>query len=105
MRSAHEQLAGSLELSIPPGDHFDEAEFLRLLAAAVDYWLQHRTDELMSLCYVLDVPEHEVAAAMHPAAPRPAHEGLAEVLYRRQLQRLHTKRTVKTPPLDDEDAW
>lgn len=101
---AQQQLATSLELP-DRADGLDEATFLRLLADAVDYWLQHRTEQLMSLCYTLDVDERAVAAVLHPAAPEPANVGLARVLYERQRRRLHTKTTFQTPPLDDEDAW
>jgi hypothetical protein len=83
----------------------DEATFLRHLADAVDYWMQHRMEQLMSLCYTLDVPEEAVSEAFHPAAPEPANVGLAHLLYARQVKRLETKRAHKTPPLDDENAW
>lgn len=59
----------------------------------------------MSLCYTLDVPEAAVADAFHPDAPEAANVGLARLLYRRQVQRLTTKRTIKPEILDDEDAW
>ncbi len=83
----------------------DEATFLRHLADVVDYWMQHRMEQLMSLCYTLDVSEAAVAAAFLPDAPEPANVGLARLLYERQCRRLETKRTYPTPPLDDENAW
>lgn len=83
----------------------DEATFLQYLADVVDQWMQHRMEQLMSLCYTLDVSEAAVAEAFHPSAPEPANVGLARLLYARQCRRLETKRTYKTPPLDDENAW
>ena len=102
--SAQLRLADSLEITDRAAG-MDEETFLRLLADEVDYWLQHRTEQLMSLCYTLDVDEAAVAAVLHPAAPEPANVGLARVLFERQRRRLQTKRTFPTPPLDDADAW
>lgn len=87
------------------GKAYDEEEFLRKLANAVDYWMQYRMEELMSICYTLDVDEGLVARAFHPGAPEPANVGLARLLYSRQLQRLETKRSIKSPPVDDAEAW
>ncbi len=67
--------------------------------------MQHRMEQLMSLCYTLDVSEAAVAEAFHPNAAEPANVGLARLLYARQVQRLHTKQTIETKILDDEDAW
>ncbi len=67
--------------------------------------MQHRMEQLMSLCYTLDVNEDAVAQAFHPNAAEPANVGLARLLYARQVQRLHTKQTIKAKPLDDENAW
>ena len=90
---------------VTDGEALEETEFLRRLADAVDYWMQHRMGELMSLCYTLDVDEALVAQAFHPAAEEPANVGLARLLYERQRQRLQTKRTIQSPPVDDADAW
>ena len=102
--NARQELSHSLELAVPSAG-MSEEEFLQLLADAVDYWMQHRMEQLMSLCYTLDVEEPTVAAAFHPAAPEPANVGLAKALYARQLARLQTKHDHQPPVLDDEDAW
>jgi len=83
----------------------DDDHFLQRLADAVDYWMQHRMEQLMSLCYTLDVDEAAVASAFHPSAPEPANVGLARLLYQRQCRRLETKEKYKPEPLEDEDAW
>lgn len=83
----------------------DEAKFIQWLADVVDYWMQHRMERLMSLCYTLDVSEAAVAEVLHPSAPEPANVGLARLLYERQLKRLDTKEHYKPETLDDEDAW
>ncbi len=102
--SAQQLLSSSLELPALP-EQVDEATFLRQLADAVDYWMQHRMEQLMSLCYTLDVSEEAVAAAFRPDAPEAANIGLARLLYERQCRRLQTKQAYQTPPLDDENAW
>jgi len=99
-------LADSLELAPPEEENLvDEETTVRWLADVVDYWMQHRMEQLMSLCYTLDVDEAFVATAFHPSAPEPANIGLARLLYRRQLARLKTKEKFKPKPLEDEDAW
>jgi hypothetical protein len=87
------------------GTPIDEAQFIQWLADVVDYWMQHRMERLMSLCYTLDVSEEAVAEVLHPNAPEPANVGLARLLYKRQLKRLETKERFKPEILDDEDAW
>lgn len=100
------QLLLSESLDFPaPAEGTDEVTFLRQLADVIDYWMQHRMEQLMSLCYTLDVNEDAVAQAFHPNAAEPANVGLARLLYARQVQRLHTKQTIKAKPLDDENAW
>lgn len=105
-RQAPSLLADSLELELPPAeDIVDEDTFVSWLADAVDYWMQYRMEQLMSLCYTLDVDEAAVAEAFDPSAPEAANMGLARLLYRRQVQRLETKEKFKPQPLEDEDAW
>lgn len=98
-------LADALEVSDPPPEFIDEETAVRWLADVVDYWMQYRMEQLMSLCYTLDVDENFVAAAFHPAALEPANIGLARLLFRRQQARLATRQQFPSPPLDDEDAW
>ena len=105
MQALHRQLTDSFGVVTPDGKELTEEEFLQRLADAVDYWMQYRMEELMSLCYTLDVDEGGVAQAFHPAATAPANVGLARLLYDRQRQRLITKQTIKSPPVDDADAW
>lgn len=102
--NAQTLLSESLDLPVPQTE-LDEAAFLRHLADVVDYWMQHRMEQLMSLCYTLDVREELVAEVFHPNAAEPANIGLARLLYARQCRRLETRRTIRAEPLDDEDAW
>lgn len=104
MKEAQAEL--SEVLGLPEAGGQTEAEFLRRLADAVDYWMQHRMEQLMSICYTLDVDERLVAEAFHPGAPEPANVGLARLLYERQRARIRTKQEITSPPLnEDDDAW
>lgn len=106
MPSPQSTLITSFDMPTPAeGKRFTEEEFILKLADAIDYWMQYRMEELMSLCYTLDVDEAGVAQAFHPTAPEPANLGLARLLYARQCRRLETKQTIKSPPVDDADAW
>ncbi|MTB49437.1 hypothetical protein [Lewinella sp. W8] len=110
MADKHQQttalLSAAFELSEnASGRSVNEDQFIQWLADVVDYWMQHRMERLMSLCYTLDVSEAAVAEALHPNAPEPANVGLARLLYERQLKRLETKERFKPEMLDDEDAW
>ena len=82
-----------------------EAELLALLAARIEEMLEKRPEYLMSLVYRLDVLEEKIGPVMHPSAPEPPHIGLARLVLERQMQRVETKQSVKTPPLKDMDDW
>jgi len=104
--TAQELLSESLGLpELTDQASITEEQFIQQLADAVDYWMQHRMEQLMSLCYTLDVSEAAVAKAFHPSAPEAANIGLARLLYQRQCRRLETKQQFKSKTLDDEDAW
>ena len=105
MHPAQSALSTAFGVPATTGAAYTEAEFLQKLADAIDYWMQHRMERLMSLCYTLDVDEAGVAQAFHPGASEPANVGLAKLLYERQKERIHTKQTIKSPPVDDADAW
>ena len=91
-----------LEGAPPPAT---EAELLDLLAARIAEMLERQPDYLLSMLYRLDVLEPKINQALHPAAPELPALGLARLVLERQQQRLHTKRTVKPPPLEGLEDW
>jgi hypothetical protein len=93
---------GSIELFESSAN---EAELLDVLTERIGQMLEQQPDYLMSLLYRLDVLEPKIRVAMHPAAPEPAHRGLARLVLERQLQRMATKRNIKPKPLEDMDEW
>lgn len=74
-----------------------EAELFAELAAQIEWMLENRTEFLFSLLYRHDVAEKKIKEALHPAAPEPAHIGLARLVLERQKERILTKKTVKSP--------
>ncbi len=82
-----------------------EAELLALLAERIDQMLERQPDYLLSMLYRLDVLEPKINLALHPASPEPPAMALARLVLERQLQRVHTKRTVKPKPLEGLDDW
>jgi hypothetical protein len=98
----HDRIAKDFGLTIPEAE-WSEADLLRALADRVDYFMQSRMEELLSLLYRMDVSEAAVAEALHPAAPEPANVGIARLIIERQRQRAATKRRIKPEPLEDEE--
>jgi hypothetical protein len=83
----------------------NEAELLALLSERIEEMLEKRPEYLMSLLYRLDVLEEKIRPVMHPAAPEPAHVGLARLVLERQKQRAATKLAVKPEPLEGLEGW
>ncbi len=77
-----------------------EADLFELLANEVADMIEHRIDLLLSLMYRLDVLEVDINAALNPANPVAANVALATLIMERQRQRVLTKRTYKTKPIE-----
>ena len=86
-------------------DTSNEEELLVLLAAQIDYMLQHKREQLMSLMYRLDISEHHVEAVLSPHAPVSANWGLAVLVLERQKQRIATKLEYKPNRFSEDDFW
>lgn len=82
-----------------------EEELLAILADRIADLLERQPEYLMSLLYRLDVLEKKIHPVMQPGAPEPANWGLARLVLERQKQRLETKRSIKTKPLEDMEGW
>jgi hypothetical protein len=83
----------------------DEAALLALLAQRIGDLLETQPEYLMSLLYRLDVLESKIRPVMHPGAIEPVNIGLARLVLERQKQRVETKRSVPTKPLENMDDW
>jgi hypothetical protein len=53
----------------------------------------------------MDVLEEKIRPVLDPAAPEPPNLGLARLVLERQKQRVATKRSIKTEPLEGMDDW
>jgi len=102
LQQTSQLIKGDFELSSAPES---EAALLDMLADRIDQMLATQPEYLMSMLYRMDVLEHKINRVMHPAAPEPAPMGLARLVLERQLQRVETKRNIKTAPLDDWEEW
>ncbi len=83
----------------------DEAEILAALARRVEDLLETQPEFLMSMLYRLDVEESKINQVLHPGAVEPPNIALAKLIWERQKQRVFTKKTIKTQPLENMDDW
>ncbi|WP_116106783.1 hypothetical protein [Lewinella sp. IMCC34191] len=90
-----------------PATSLTEEELIDWLTAKVGEMMRYRPEQLMSLCYTLDLSEALVADALDPTAsrPEPPFRTLARLLYERQCARARTKNNVTVRELDDPNAW
>ena len=82
-----------------------DEELLAVLSARIERMLETQPEYLMSLLYRLDVLEKKIVPVMHPGAPEPPHIGLARLVLERQKQRMETKRSVQSRPIEEGDDW
>jgi hypothetical protein len=82
-----------------------EADLLAALAERIAQMLETQPEYLFSMLYRMDVLEEKIRPVLAPAAPEPANLGLARLVLERQKQRVATKRSVKTEPLEGMDDW
>lgn len=78
------------------------AAFLAYLADVIAYMLEHQTDKLFGLMYRLDIDEHKIQTVFAPFNPEPPNVGLARLVWERQLERVQTRKTYTSPPVEDE---
>jgi hypothetical protein len=82
-----------------------EEELLAMLAERIAHMLETQPEYLFSMLYRMDVLEKKIRPVMDPSAPEPANIGLARLVLERQKQRIATKRSIKTEPLEGMDDW
>lgn len=96
-----EIIVSDFEMSPSETPFLTEEELLEALSEHVEMMMKYRLEILLSTLYRLDVSERKVNLAMSPGATLPPHIGIAQLIIDRQKQRLQTKATYKTEPLDD----
>lgn len=91
-----------LGLSTTPAVDAEEESLISLLAERVAELLPDQHDLLFSLMYRLDIDEQKIQRALSPLAQEPAERGLARLIWERQKQRVITRRTYQSPPLEED---
>lgn len=91
------------DFDLKPREEADEADMLRLLTIRVTELLAGDIDLLMSYLYRLDIPEHQISAALSPVSQLAPNEAIAQLILERQKSRIETKRSIKVEPI--EDGW
>ncbi len=83
----------------------EEATLLALIAERVAELLEQKPDYLMSFLYRLDVLEEKIAPVMRGQSAEPVPMALARLIWERQKQRMRTKRSVRSRPMNDPEEW
>lgn len=98
-------ILADFEITTQSEAQFDEAEVLEMLTKQITWMLETKTEFLFSLLYRLDVDERLVRKAMDPTNVSPAAEGLARLVFDRQMARIKTKRDIRVDDIDPDLAW
>lgn len=96
-----ELIVSDFEMQAFDSPYLTEEELLNALSEHIENMMQYRMEVLLSTLYRLDVSEEKVEKAMSLSATLPPNIGIAQLIIDRQKQRLYTKATYKTEPLDD----
>ncbi len=81
----------------------EEAELLAWLCEKIAYLMEYNMELLLSSLYRLDIDEAKINAALQPDAPAIASVGLAQLVMKRQQQRILTRNKYKPPVIDDPE--
>ncbi len=98
-------ILADFEITTQGEAQFDEAAVLEMLTKQIAWMLETKTEFLFSLLYRLDVDERLVRRAMDPSTEIPAAEGLARLVFDRQMARIKTKRDIRVDDIDPDLAW
>jgi hypothetical protein len=90
------------DFGLTPENPRDIAAFLAYLADVIAYMLEHQTDKLFGLMYRLDIDEHKIQTIFAPFHAESPNVGLARLVWERQLERVQTRKTYTSPPVEKE---
>lgn len=71
-------------------------EMIAIIAEKVQAYLDTNINLLMSYLYRLDVKEVDIKVALMNLTDEPGNLALAKLIWKRQKQRMETKRNIKT---------
>jgi hypothetical protein len=78
----------------------DERLLLKMIQDRVDELMAYDLELLMSYLYRMDVAEKDIQNVIHFQNEVPANEGLAQLIFERQLKRLETRKKYQQKPIE-----
>ena len=89
----------SSDLRIHLSEELSDKEMIMQIADRVERLLKADPDLMMSYLYRLDVTQESIKAAIE-SNPLPVHVTFATLIWKRQKQRIETKRRYKQDPIE-----
>lgn len=90
----------SKDLEVETNGSMSEDEFIVMIAERVAYLEKHDKDLLLSYLYRLDIDQNKINRVLRVSNIIPPHESLAILIYRRQVERVRTKKSIKVEPIE-----
>ena len=78
----------------------NESQVLEMIRARVDELLEKDPELLMSYLYRLDILEVDLKKVLDKNSGIPIVEGFSQLIFKRQLQRVASKRKYKQDPIE-----
>ena len=91
------------DFQIEGADAITKDQLLALIAQRVSYLLENDKDLLLSYLYRLDISMKKINAMLKLKNVIPPHESIAQLIFQRQMERIHTKKKIVVKPI--EDGW
>lgn len=82
-----------------------DADLLAAITNRVNEMMQGDIELLFSYLYRLDVEESQIDFIINKQMTIPVNEGLAKLIFDRQMARQETKKQYKQEPIDGWDDW
>lgn len=89
-----------LQLGLEQNDEISEAMFLEAIENRVLDFMERDMELLMSYLYRLDIKESDIMFALSLQSTLPPHKGLAQLIAKRQKQRMLTKKAYPQKPIE-----
>jgi len=104
LQTAARELGDTLALELP--DTISRETLEALLAQRLEVLISHHFEQFVFLLYRIDVPENQIRIILEQDAGAGAYHRIAGLLIDRQLQKIQSRETYKTPPPENEaEKW
>ena len=94
-------VAPEFELDSIDASYTEEMLFEALATRISELMDNGRMEYLLNLLYRHDVKESLIMEALNPSHPELPHLRIAQLFINRLKQKMHTRQTYKTPPVQD----